>query len=159
MKDFGKNYLEYSDSGVLVKYIGDNGIDIDDYIQSLLDKKDQEFQDKIEKLVNALQMKDVIKRVEVERDYEYEKWTKEIPALNFNKSWDVKIIPPFGGAIIRFIIEKGDKKISVYLECYNELGVMNKPYWEAYDFNDDPRRFLMNETTELLNYITNKINK
>lgn len=50
MKNFEKNYIEYSDSGVLVKYIGDNRIDIDDYIHNLLNERDREWKDKIEKL-------------------------------------------------------------------------------------------------------------
>ena len=35
---------------------------------------------------------------------EYRNWSKKLPSFHFDKEWDVKIIPPFQGAIIRFYI-------------------------------------------------------
>lgn len=37
---------------------------------------------------------------------ESRKWTQEIPFLQFQSDWEVKIIPPFAGAVIRFLIKK-----------------------------------------------------
>lgn len=68
--------------------------------------------------------------------FEYDKWKYEIPYLNFKPEWEVKILPPFGGAIIRFYIRHKDYPkmgiVSVYLDCYSLLGVMDGPYWEIY---------------------------
>ena len=90
-----------------------------------------------------------------EQDYEYDKWRKEIPFMQFPSDWKIKIIPPFGGAVIRFAVEKTkDEWISVYLDCYGELGCMNQPYWEVYPAKDgDVERFYLNETDELLKAI------
>ena len=62
---------------------------------------------------------------------ECRKWSSEIPALHFEKEWDVKIIPPFGGAVIRFHINHNGKHVSVYFDGYSELGYM-------VDENDKP---------------------
>ena len=62
-------------------------------------------------------------------------WGARIPALHFEKEWDVKIIPPFGGAVIRFYINYNGKHVSVYLDGYSELGYMvdenDKPIYEG----------------------------
>ena len=60
-------------------------------------------------------------------------WGARIPALHFEKEWDVKIIPPFGGAVIRFHISHNNKNVSVYFDGYSELGCVPEPYWEYYD--------------------------
>ena len=67
-----------------------------------------------------------------EKLQECRKWGSEIPALDFEKEWDVKIIPPFGGAVIRFYIEYNGKHVSVYFDGYSELGCVPEPYWEYY---------------------------
>ena len=54
----------------------------------------------------------------VKKLFEWDKWSKEIPRLNFNSDWNVKIIPPFGGAIIRFNCEKNGENFFVASECY-----------------------------------------
>lgn len=61
---------------------------------------------------------------EYEKLQECIKWSEKIPALHFEKEWDVKIIPPFGGAIIRFTIDYNNKHVSVYFDGYSELGFM-----------------------------------
>ena len=91
---------------------------------------------------------------EYEKLQECRKWGKKIPALHFEKEWDVKIIPPFGGAIIRFTIDYNNKHVSVYFDGYSELGYMYEgedpiPYFEYYDGNECYRYFL-NETDEMI---------
>lgn len=86
---------------------------------------------------------------------EHRKWIKELPYLNFKKEWDVKIIPPFGKAIIRFCIDYNDKRASVYFDGYSELGFMYGeegepiPYFEFYD-GKDIRRYLMDESEQMM---------
>ena len=95
-----------------------------------------------------------IKREEVEV---YEKWSKirtETPSLNFDKEWDIKIIPPFGGAVARFLVFKNEEQIcSVYLDWYENLGCFGEPYYELYPFEDDIKRYSLKETDELINDI------
>jgi hypothetical protein len=89
---------------------------------------------------------------EYERVFEWSKWDREIPSINFPKEWAIKIIPPFGNAIIRFRV---NKEISVYLDCYGMLGAVNEPYWEIYPTQDnDTFRCSMNDTDELLKAIS-----
>lgn len=89
----------------------------------------------------------------VSQVFEWNKWCKEIPRLNFHSDWNVKIIPPFRGAIIRFNCEKNGNYADVYLDCYDELGCFGSPYWEIYPYDDDVYRCCMNNTEELIKRI------
>jgi len=86
---------------------------------------------------------------------EWDKWIKEIPFIPFSKKWEVKIIPPTQGAIVRFRVRirkyKDAKYISVYLDCYDILGSFGSPYWEIYPNKEgDVSRIPMNDMDELL---------
>ena len=91
---------------------------------------------------------------EYDRQMESSKWQKEIPFIQFPSDWQVKITPPFAGAVVRFRIKKGDAEISIYLDCYDKLGCYGSPYWEVYPHDDDVYRCDMNATNELLEAIT-----
>ena len=86
---------------------------------------------------------------------EWDKWIEEIPYIQFPLGWKIKIIPPYVGAVIRFLVSLPGKKgnISVYLDCYSILGCVDKPYWEVYPYKDDTIRVGLNEIEELLAYI------
>lgn len=93
----------------------------------------------------------------------YDNWTtigETIPYLHFENDWNVKIIPPFGGATTRFVVSKGDKYVSVYLDCYAALGLVYdeegnpSPYYEIYPSQDgDTKRYLLNEVDKMMNDI------
>lgn len=104
---------------------------------------DQELQD---------QISDTSKIFEVEKIQEYEKWctTDEIPSINFHEEWDVTIIPPFAGAIVRFRI---NNRVSVYLDCYDRLGYYGSPYWEVHPVDDDVARCDMKDVGTLMSLI------
>jgi len=93
----------------------------------------------------------------IEELYDWKGWMWKIPALSFRPDWLVRIVPPFHGAIVRFRVSKKetpDKDVSVYLDCYDELGCVGQPYWEIYPAkHGDIDRFLMNETEELIQAI------
>jgi hypothetical protein len=93
---------------------------------------------------------------EMEDLFEWDKWMKEIPFLNFPSHWQVKIIPPVTWAIIRFRIRtdkmQEGRSISVYLDCYDMLGCVGEPYWEIYD-GDECYRFLLKNHQEMLDQI------
>ena len=88
---------------------------------------------------------------------EHKKWTHEIPYLSFPLDWEVKIVPPFSGAVVRFYIKKEKAFVSVYLDCYDLLGYCQEPYWEVHPYTDDVFRCEMNETDKLLTAITRSI--
>lgn len=89
---------------------------------------------------------------EYSRLQEHRKWTRELPHFNFKKEWNVTIIPPFGGAVIRFLIDYNGKHISVYFDAYNELGCVGEPYFEYYD-GEECYRYLINESEMMMSDI------
>jgi len=101
--------------------------------------------------------------------FEWDKWRSEIPWINFQSEWSVRVIPPFAAAVVRFIVRFNDIEISVYLDCYNALGLYYDdgklvPYWEAYLMSSDekyqePERFAMHDTKGLLDYIKFEFDK
>ena len=106
-------------------------------------------------------MRDRINRYQVEDEYEFDKWREEIPYISFPSNWEVKIIPPFCGAIVRFLVKKDDAFVSIYMDAYNELGIFGypvpEPYWELYPYEDDVYRVALNNTGELLQRISESI--
>jgi len=90
-------------------------------------------------------------RSKIESEENWRELVDKIPVLNFKQEWDVKIIPPFSGAIARFMIIKNDKLVaSVYLDWYAQLGCMDSPYYELYSYENDVKRYLLDETEQLL---------
>ena len=88
---------------------------------------------------------------------EHEKWLKEIPYIRFPSDWDIKVSPPFGGAVVRFLIRKGDANVSVYLDCYDMLGYVKEPYWEVYPHGSDVYRCNMVDTESLIESVKQSI--
>ena len=101
--------------------------------------------------------KDFIKVYEVETIMEHKKWCGEIPYIKFPNDWEVKIIPPFKNAVVRFLIKKGDAGVSIYLDCYDRLGCYGQPYWEVYPHQNDVFRCDMKDTEALLKAIDESI--
>lgn len=78
-----------------------------------------------------------VARSRVEADEGWRNWCKEAPWLQFPPELEVKIVPPFGGAMARFYVRFAgssdeSKHVSVYWDCKDNLGFMNAPYWEIY---------------------------
>lgn len=104
----------------------------------------------------------------LERQHEWDKWTQEIPFIRWPVGWYVKAIPPFGGAIVRYYVSdklaspicaEKNHTVSIYLDCYDELGFFGSPYWEVYPINGDTARFAMADTTELIQVITEEFER
>lgn len=86
--------------------------------------------------------------------YEWDYWREHIPYIQFLSEWKVKAIPPTGGAIIRYNIkDSNDGWVSIYLDCYNNLGFREHPYWELFPYKGDCFRCDINETDVLLEAI------
>lgn len=92
-----------------------------------------------------------------EKEFEWRKWAQEIPYINWPEVWEVKAIPPFNGAIIRYFVRPigrpENEHVSIYLDCYDILGLWGEPYWEIHPHNDDIFRCNMNDTTALIEAI------
>ena len=88
--------------------------------------------------------------------HDFKGWSHKLPAFHFDKEWDVKIIPPFAGAIIRFVIDYNGKHVSVYFDAYSELGWMYDedeqpiPYFEYY-YLDESEQMM----TDIRNFLNN----
>ena len=90
--------------------------------------------------------------------YEWEKWTKDIPFVRFPANWEVKIVPPFAGAVVRFVAKVGKKEISVYLDCYENLGYFGSPHWEAYPINDNNMRYALKDWKKMIRAMNKEFN-
>ena len=84
---------------------------------------------------------------------DYNLWQDKIPFIKFPRDWEVKVIPPFHGAVIRFKIKKGLTEVSIYLDCYDTLGCVGEPYWELYPYKNDVFRCSMGDVDDLLKAI------
>lgn len=88
------------------------------------------------------------KRWETRYNYEHAakwiEWKDKIPPLRFDSDWKIHMQPPWGSAMVRFLVNGH----SVYLDCDASLGCVGEPYWEIY-LNGETYRFMMNETEEL----------
>ena len=107
--------------------------------------------------MKKLEYKDLETVFKAESIMEYYKWVKEIPFIKFKAHWNVKITPPFAGAVVRFRIESNGVELSVYLDCYDRLGYFGEPYWELFPHNDDVFRCKMNDTESLLKAISESL--
>ncbi len=94
---------------------------------------------------------------EVEKVFQWDKWAKELPYLDFHRDWLVRAIPAFHTGIIRYNIKhkkKPNAHVSIYFDAYDRAGCMDmKPYWEVYPHNDDVFRCYMHETDKLIEAI------
>jgi len=86
-----------------------------------------------------------------EQMMDFNKWSPQIPNINFHEEWDVKIIPPFGGALIRFRV---NERVSVYLDVHERLGYYGgDPYWEVHPVDNDVARCDMKDVDRLMSHI------
>ena len=99
----------------------------------------------------------IIDRYKVEQAQDWREWSNKIPAINFKQEWNVKVIPPFAGAMARFIVECNGKSASVYLDCFDALGCFGAPYWEVYPVGDDVGRVAMEDVAGLLGLIEDSL--
>ena len=99
--------------------------------------------------------------------------TDKIPCIKFKPDWNVKVIPPFGGATMRFTVERGGKRVSVYCDHFGCLGFFcdsdgnEAPYWEMYprtyreadgELYQDTMRFALQDADRLVKEIECELN-
>lgn len=108
-----------------------------------------------------------IDRYNLEVEEKWDHYISMIPFFKFPSYWEIQIIPPFHGALIRFMVRdsKSKKNVSVYLDVNKSLGIFEDggPYWEIYitnsdrEFNDTRRLPLSENGDELISAIKNEI--
>jgi hypothetical protein len=100
------------------------------------------------------------RRRAVEHEEDWGKWVRDAPWIQFPADWKVKIIPPVGGAFVRFrvLLPCGIQK-SVYFDTIDRLGCMMQPYWEVYPYQGDCGRCYANDIEELLRMIADETDK
>ena len=107
-----------------------------------------------------------LERYRVEQDQDWKGEIVRIPWLHFRGDWQVRIIPPFGDAVIRFqvILPSGTLK-SIYMDSRHSLGVWGDlnnpqpdPYWEVYPYRGDVGRCHLADTIMLMEMIQDETN-
>ncbi len=109
-------------------------------------------------------MKDHISEIErfnIESNEGWRTWAKKMPYLKFDSDWEVAVIPPFAGAIARFVVKKESAYVSIYFDAYSRLGWMwdeeknePSPYWEIYPAADgDVSRYYLGEENQMIDDI------
>lgn len=100
-----------------------------------------------------------VKRVEIEAEQEWDRVRQELPWLNFPPHLCVKIVPPFMGAMVRFLVKNpvtGDTA-SVYYDEWGMLGA-DRQYWEVY-VHGDTTRFERDDVVAMMNFIDNQLTR
>jgi hypothetical protein len=120
-------------------------------------------------IVNAAELQETKDRIEANYTVRYdverlENWRgviDEMPFLTFPKGWEIQVIPPFAGAVARFVVRKGEARVSVYADFYERLGCWAEPHWEIYpDADDNNARFsIATETERMLEAIGKSLAK
>jgi hypothetical protein len=85
--------------------------------------------------------------------------------MYFRSDWQVRVIPPFGDAVIRFqvILPSGTLK-SIYMDSRNSLGYWGgdintpEPYWEVDPYKGDVGRCDLADTIMLMEMIQDDTN-
>lgn len=96
-------------------------------------------------------------RRQVEEQHEWRKWCDKMPMIpTLPRGWKFQPIPQFGGAVARFGCESPSGVfVSIYLDCYNELGIAYTeddepmPYWEVYEVDGGVARCRMEDVDTL----------
>jgi len=104
-------------------------------------------------------------RYKIEVEQEWRETGDAIPFISFPTDWQVKVIPPFGDAAVRFVVKlpSGMTK-SIYLDVRDSLGFFGgvgnepTPYWEVYPYLGDVGRCAMGDTKGLLEMIADETN-
>lgn len=99
-------------------------------------------------------------RYKVEQEQRWQDEVARLPWIQFPSDWKVKVIPPYGDAVVRFLVTLPDgKEKSVYHDSRASLGLYFGdgdeliPYWEVYPVNGDIGRCGTDEVELLLEMI------
>lgn len=112
------------------------------------------------------EIEEKLKRYAIENEQDWKGESVRIPWMYFRSDWQVRVIPPFGDAVIRFqvILPSGTLK-SIFMDSRNSLGVWwgadkntPEPYWEVYPYKGDVGRCDLADTIMLMEMIQDDTN-
>lgn len=89
-----------------------------------------------------------VKRHELEAAEDWRAWAATVPPVSIPLGATIQVVPPFAGAIARMYVRKNGLEVSIYLDVFDRLGIMDEPYWELYD-GEECYRFLLEDTDGL----------
>lgn len=95
----------------------------------------------------------------VERGERWESFCKYMPKLTIPEGCQIQVIPPFCGAIVRFVVHKGNRSVSVYFDAYSRLGYCEGEYWEAYPIDDNNNRYAPTDHDMMMADIARELSK
>lgn len=107
----------------------------------------------------------MVRRYRIEEEQNWKGEINHIPFLTFRSDWQVRVIPPFGDAVVRFqvMLPSGNMK-SVYLDSRNSLGLWGNAtkdadgrYWEVYPYRGDVGRCDCKDTLMLMEMIQDEL--
>lgn len=103
-------------------------------------------------------------RLQLESTENWRGFCPSLPYFSFPPEWEVRTLPPFGGALLRFSVRKrgGGKEISVYFDVFDVFDALGfadqQQYWEIYpDSYGDLQRFLTHELKEMFEEINKSL--
>ena len=98
--------------------------------------------------------------VEYAKEMESYKWALKIPFIRFPMHWQVRILPPFIGAVVRFEVKYKDILVRAALDCYGLLEYSELPqYWSITSMHSDIQTCAMEDTEELIKLIEQTLDK
>ncbi len=106
-----------------------------------------------------------MQRFEIEDKEGWHGWCDQIPAIPMKQDWEVRILPPFMGAMARFSVRRGVASVSVYLDVFDRLGSFSYgdepvPHWEIYpDAAGDNWRCPMEDVDALVDAIEDSLER
>lgn len=82
-----------------------------------------------------------VQRYEIEAQEHWRDFC-DMPFIDLRQGYQIRILPPFGGAMYRFCIlhTTSGKEYSIYFDAHEALGIYGKPYCEVYPIGDDTYR-------------------
>jgi len=101
-----------------------------------------------------------MERYRIEDEENWRELMPQIPFIPFKAGWEVAVIPPYAGAVARFLVRETanpKSRVSVYLDWFDKLGCVGKPYWEVYPIDGDVQRCLLNEVDDLVQIISRSL--
>lgn len=101
-----------------------------------------------------------MRRFQIESDENWDQYW-DLPYFRPKTGWEIQVIPPMIGAIVRFKVRKGPANVSVYFDPFCRIGGHKTPYWEMYPSVDggDVDRFLHDDFDQLIEAIDKSLNR
>lgn len=99
------------------------------------------------------------RRYHIETDEDWDMW-RQMSSFRPKAGWELTILPPWGGALVGFLVTKGPASVSIYFDPLGRLGAVDEPYWEMYPSVDsgDVDRFLHKDFDKLVEAIDQALN-